>query len=381
MRIVSGGLLVLAALVQLASARGEGDGRQSGVGASAIQDAAGLFDADRVAEAARRLRDLEQEVRVPTVIETVESLRGKPVDEVATASARRSGTDGVFILIAKRETKIEVLPSHRLESALPVAKRIAIRSAFIDQFRKADFDAGLMQGVEAVATALRDAIREDKHPKAANSIPPLVPRRPESTEKAAQDFGVVRNVGRVLNPIVRDRIRLTQEGARIILDGAQSRAEAMGLKANIWVVDDGGHPLAFVRMEGGRPASVYTSLTKAVSAATFRQATGPIPPGTEQPNPILNIGLQNAATAGGGKITTLFGGIPIVVDGQVIGGIGVGGGTGEQDAKVATAGLDLFLDRIKQGAQSTPGAGETARPTNFPPFQPKDTNPDDDRDF
>lgn len=371
MRLVSGGLLALVVLIQVAPAQETGD-VPTGAPVSDVRDSARIFGAAGVDDARTRLRELEREVKVPTIIETVDSLRGKSVDDAATALARRSGANGVFVLIAKRETKIEVLPSHRLESALPIAKQNAIRSAFIERFRNEDFDAGLKQGVAAVAVALRDAVRDGKLPKAADSIPPLVPKKPDSTEKAAKDFGVFRNVGRGPIPIVRDRVRLTQEGARIILDGAQGRAESMGLKANIWVVDDGGHPLAFIRMEGGRPASVYTSLTKAVSAATFRQPTGPIPPGAEQPNPILNIGLQNAAAHSGGKITTLFGGIPIVVDGQVIGGVGVGGGTGEQDAKVATAGIDRFLDRIKEGTPSTPKAAETTKPT---------TKPGDNEDF
>jgi glc operon protein GlcG len=347
------------------------------VPASGVRDTAGLFGSAGVEDATNRLRELEREVRVPTIIETIDSLRGESVDEVAISLARRSGTNGIFVLIAKRETKIEVLPSHRVESALPRAKRNAVRTAFIENFRKKDFDAGLKHGVEAIAAALRDAAHLGKLPRATDPIPPVDAERPESTKQAAREFGVFRNVGRVpiSIPIVRDRIRLTLEGAQIIIDGARQQAESMKLKANIWVVDDGGHPLAFIRMEGGRPASAYTSLTKAVSAATFRQATGPIPSGAAQPSPILNIGLQNAATAGGGKITTLFGGIPIIVDGQVIGGIGVGGGTGEQDAKVATAGLELFLDRIRAATQSTEKATETAKPTNSPPAQPKDTNP------
>jgi glc operon protein GlcG len=384
MRVGFGGLLVLMVLSQVVSAQEKGDA-PTGTPVSDVRDSAGIFGAVGVDDARTRLRELEQDVKVPTIIETVDSLRGESVDDVAVALARRSGTNGVFVLIAERETKIEVLPSHRLESALPRAKRGAIRSAFIENFRKKQFDDGLKQGVEAIAAALRDAVREGKLPKAGSSIPPLVPKQPESTEKAAKDFGVFRNVGRGPIPIVRDRIRLTLEGAQIILDGAQSRAESMKLKANIWVVDDGGHPLAFIRMEGGRPASAYTSLTKAVSAATFRQPTGPIPLGAAEPNPILNNAIENAAGAGGGKITTLFGGIPIVVDGQVIGGIGVGGGSGEQDAKVATAGLERFLEAIKSGMRPPRNPTDAPTPTIAPATQTKgarpSTKPGDKEDF
>lgn len=64
---------------------------------------------------------------------------------------------------------------------------------------------------------------------------------------------------------------------------------------------------------------------------------------------LLNLSLQNA---GGGKLTSLLGGIPIVVDGQVIGAIGVGGATGEQDVEVAKAGVAMFMEALKGIAAS-----------------------------
>ncbi len=152
--------------------------------------------------------------------------------------------------------------------------------------------------------------------------------------------------------IVRNQVRLTLAGARAILAGAVAKAQAMGLKQNIAVVDEGGHLIAFERMDGARPASIYTAMTKATTAATIRQPSGPFPPGTTNPDPLLNLSLENAATASGGKITTLLGGVPVVVDGQVIGGVGVGGGTGEQDAQVARAGIQAFTDQL-----SAPQAG------------------------
>ena len=160
--------------------------------------------------------------------------------------------------------------------------------------------------------------------------------------------------------VVRNQVRLTLAGARAIIAGAEAKAQAMGLKVNIAVVDDGGHLIAFERMDGARPASVYTAMTKATTAATFRQPTGPLPPGTSNPDPLLNLSLQNAAAASGGKITTLYGGVPVVVDGQVIGGVGVGGGTGEQDAQVARAGIAGVArsDSAADGAVSTSGRSE-----------------------
>jgi glc operon protein GlcG len=150
----------------------------------------------------------------------------------------------------------------------------------------------------------------------------------------------------VQSPLVtRDRVQLNLAGAELILSAAKQKAAEQKWKMNISVVDDGGHLLAFARMDGARPASVATSMTKAVTAATYRQETGPLPPKGE-PDVLLNISLQNAAQAGGGKLTTLKGGVPILVDGQVIGAVGVGGGSGEQDAEVARVAVQAFTDQL-----------------------------------
>ena len=65
-----------------------------------------------------------------------------------------------------------------------------------------------------------------------------------------------------------------------------------------------------------------------------------------EPDVLLNLSLQNAAAASGGKLTTLKGWVPIVIDGQVVGAVGVGGGSGEQDAEVAKAGIKALLDAL-----------------------------------
>jgi glc operon protein GlcG len=145
--------------------------------------------------------------------------------------------------------------------------------------------------------------------------------------------------------ITRGRIGLNLAGAEVILEAARKKAAAMGLKSNIAVVDDGGHLLSFARMDGARPASGYTAIAKAVTAATFRQETGPLPARGE-PDILLSLSLQNAAAAGGGKLTTLKGGVPVVIDGQIVGAVGVGGGTGEQDAEVARAGIKKLVESL-----------------------------------
>jgi glc operon protein GlcG len=145
--------------------------------------------------------------------------------------------------------------------------------------------------------------------------------------------------------VTRDRVQLNLAGAERVIEAAKAKAAELGVKANIAVVDDGGHLLSFARMDGARPASGNTAVTKAVAAATFRQETGPAPAKGE-PDVILSLSLSAAAVAGGGKGTALKGGVPIVVSGQVVGAVGVGGGTGEQDVEVAKAGIQALLDAL-----------------------------------
>jgi glc operon protein GlcG len=147
--------------------------------------------------------------------------------------------------------------------------------------------------------------------------------------------------------VTRNRVELNLAGAELILTACQEKAGTMKVFANVAVVDAGGHLLAFARMDGARPASGQTALTKAISAATFRQESGTLPQKGE-PDLLLSLGVAMAATASGGKMTPLKGGVPILVDGQVVGAVGVGGGTGEQDAEVAKAGIRALLDRLNE---------------------------------
>lgn len=147
--------------------------------------------------------------------------------------------------------------------------------------------------------------------------------------------------------VIRDRVGLTLQGAELALEAAKTKAAELKINENIAIVDDGGHLIAFVRMDKARPASISTAITKAVAAATTRVPTGPVRRGDAEPDFLLNLSLQNASSVSGGKMTALLGGIPIVVDSQVIGAIGVGGGTGEQDAEVAKAGMQRILDELR----------------------------------
>lgn len=102
----------------------------------------------------------------------------------------------------------------------------------------------------------------------------------------------------------------------------------------IAVVDDGAHLLAFERMDGAKPSSIAIALVKAQAAAMRRAPTGPAMAG-ESVNLPLSLGL---AVAGPSEQTPIRGGVPLIVEGQVVGGIGVSAGSEEQDLDVARAG-------------------------------------------
>jgi uncharacterized protein GlcG (DUF336 family) len=124
-------------------------------------------------------------------------------------------------------------------------------------------------------------------------------------------------------------MKLTFEGAQKLLSAAIAKAKEMNQPQCICVVDSGGHLLTMGRMDGAFAMSIETALRKAKTAAAYGIPTGGIAPALELK---LAIGTD-------GQRVNLFGGLPVIVDGHVIGAIGVGSGTGEQDREVAAAAL------------------------------------------
>jgi uncharacterized protein GlcG (DUF336 family) len=141
---------------------------------------------------------------------------------------------------------------------------------------------------------------------------------------------------------------LTYSGARRVLDAAIAHAEAIGAPMCIAVVDPGGNPLAFARMDGAKFHSVGSSTMKAQGAVAQMAPTGGVHADVEMQ---VTLAMQ-------GRYTNLLGGLPLVVDGQLVGGIGAGSGTGPQDLAVARAGAaalgaSLFADFVPQGLEDT----------------------------
>jgi glc operon protein GlcG len=290
---------------------------------SEIRDEGRMFGDDARKKALGDLERIEKDRHVPVLIETLESLQGQDLLGAATRRARQWGKRGLYVLLAKREHRLEVLRNPALETVVSNPARHTIIEAFTTGLRGGNADTALAGGVKAISDVLAKAASEG---------------HTAASESASSSL------------VARNQLRLNLAGAKTALAAAEAKAASMGWKMNIAVVDDGGHLLAFSRMDGARPASVATAITKATTAATLRQASGPLPPGSSVPDVLLNLSLQNAAAASGGKITTLLGGVPIIVDGQVIGALGVGGGTGEQDADVAKAGVTAFVEALTASA-------------------------------
>ena len=128
---------------------------------------------------------------------------------------------------------------------------------------------------------------------------------------------------------VENSLNLTHGGVLTLLNAAVAQAETMGQPQCIVIVDASGVTLGQLRMTGAKYLSLKSAETKARTAASIRAPSDAIP---EAVGPAIAAATDNA-------VTRLGGGLPIIIDGHCVGGIGVGSGTAEQDKDVANAAL------------------------------------------
>ena len=131
---------------------------------------------------------------------------------------------------------------------------------------------------------------------------------------------------------------LTLEAAKLMAAAAEAAAAKNGWKVEIAVVDDGGHALLVHRLDGTQSSSVPTAMGKARSAVAYKRPTRIL-------EEMINQGRFSFLSAGGDPVA-LQGGLPIEVDGQLVGGIGVSGVKASDDEVVARAGLDALRDAL-----------------------------------
>ena len=140
-------------------------------------------------------------------------------------------------------------------------------------------------------------------------------------------------------------VRLELADVEVIVAASMAKAQELGVAESICVCDEGGHPIVLMRMDEARITGVEIAMAKAFTAAGHRRAThlfnregGPAVPGGEA----FGIHVMHP-----GKFAIFVGGFPIELDGQVIGGLGISGGNGEQDTLVGQAGLEAFAFHVE----------------------------------
>src|SRR5579863_3316078 len=129
---------------------------------------------------------------------------------------------------------------------------------------------------------------------------------------------------------MRQTFKLERAEVKLMAQAAIAKAETIKVFETVCIAYDGGHPLLIDRMDGARVTGPQIAWNKAFTAAGHKRAThlfnqvpnGPALPGNEA------FGIQWSFE---GKFAIFVGGFPIVVDNEVVGGVGLSGGNGKQD--------------------------------------------------
>ncbi len=121
--------------------------------------------------------------------------------------------------------------------------------------------------------------------------------------------------------------------AKSVLAACEDKARTMGLAMTIAIVDDGGHLVAFSRMEGVHAGTIELAIGKARSSVMFKRPTAKF----EESVAAGTIGLLKLP-----NVLPFAGGVPLLVGAQLIGAVGVSGAAAAQDGQVASAALDLL---------------------------------------
>ena len=127
------------------------------------------------------------------------------------------------------------------------------------------------------------------------------------------------------------------DDARRIIAAAEKKAAQIGQPMNIAVVNDGNNLTAFARMDGAWLGSIDIAQNKAYTARSFDMSTKDLAPLCQPNQPLFGIHASNQ-----GRLIIFAGGIPLQSGDEVVGAIGVSGGSVEQDHEVAEAGVAAF---------------------------------------
>ena len=130
---------------------------------------------------------------------------------------------------------------------------------------------------------------------------------------------------------------MTLADARRVIAAAEKKAQEIGQPMNVAVVDEGGNLVSHIRMDGAWLGSIDISINKAFTARAFDISTKELATNSQSGDQFFGIHVSNH-----GRVMIFAGGIPLKLDGKVVGGVGVSGGTGKQDQTVAEAAAAAF---------------------------------------
>src|SRR5882724_820556 len=125
---------------------------------------------------------------------------------------------------------------------------------------------------------------------------------------------------------------MTMDKAQRIIDAAIAKAKEIGQPMNVAVVAAGTNLTAFMRMDGAWLGSIDIAINKAFTAKAFDISTLELGRNSQPDQQFFGINASNH-----GRVMIFAGGIPIKVNGEIVGAVGVSGGSGEQDQAVAEA--------------------------------------------
>lgn len=134
-----------------------------------------------------------------------------------------------------------------------------------------------------------------------------------------------------------NQLSVSLEDAQRVIAAGQAKAKEIGSPSNVAVVDAGGNLVAHIRMDNAWVGSVDISINKAFTARAFDIATKDLAENAQPGKQFYGIHVSNH-----GRVMVFAGGVPLRQDGQVVGAVGVSGGTGEQDQTVAEAAAAAF---------------------------------------
>ncbi|WP_419959735.1 GlcG/HbpS family heme-binding protein [Psychrobacillus sp. BM2] len=134
--------------------------------------------------------------------------------------------------------------------------------------------------------------------------------------------------------------------AKVLLEASEKKAKEMGLSENIAIVDEGGNLKGFLRMDNTKFGGIEIAIDKAWTSVAMQMPTSNLAEAAQPGGPSYGINTTNE-----GRIVVLGGGVPLVYNQKIVGGIGVSGATSAQDIEVANAAVSVFEAMVQRQHQ------------------------------